>query len=39
MIKFGVTPEINALSTVMLGVTLLMVLFLFNPTKKNSTFG
>jgi spermidine/putrescine transport system permease protein len=39
MIKYGVTPEINALSTIMLGVTLFMVLFLFNPTKKNSTFG
>ncbi len=39
MIKFGVTPEINALSTIMLGVTFVMVLFLFNPTRKNSTFG
>jgi spermidine/putrescine transport system permease protein len=35
MIKFGVTPEINALSTIMLAVTLLMVLFLFNPRNKD----
>jgi spermidine/putrescine transport system permease protein len=35
MIKFGVSPEINALSTIMLGVTLLMVLLLFNPRNKN----
>jgi spermidine/putrescine transport system permease protein len=36
MIKFGVTPEINALSTVMLGVTLVLVSFLFKMTGKAS---
>lgn len=36
MIKFGVTPEINALSSIMLGVTLLAVLFLFHPEKKSN---
>lgn len=29
MIKFGVTPEINALSTLMLGATLILVAFIF----------
>ena len=36
MIKFGVTPEINALSTLMLGVTLTMVSLFFGPVKKLS---
>lgn len=35
MIKFGVTPEINALSTIMLAVTLVLVLLFFKPLKKN----
>lgn len=35
MIKFGVTPEINALSTLMLGATLLMVVTFFKPGKSN----
>lgn len=34
MIKFGVTPEINALSTLMLGATLLLVLIFFKPAGK-----
>ena len=33
MIKFGVTPEINALSTLMLVVTFLLVFIFFNPKK------
>jgi spermidine/putrescine transport system permease protein len=33
MIKFGVSPEINALSTLMLGVTLLLVVIFFKPSK------
>ena len=33
MIKFGVTPEINALSTLMLVVTFLLVFIFFNPRK------
>lgn len=37
MIKFGVTPEINALSTVMLIVTFLFVFIFFNPKKKYMT--
>jgi spermidine/putrescine transport system permease protein len=35
MIKFGVTPEINALSTLILGVTLVCVLFFFRPIKRS----
>jgi spermidine/putrescine transport system permease protein len=31
MIKFGVTPEINALSTLILALTLVMVLLFFKP--------
>jgi ABC-type spermidine/putrescine transport system permease subunit II len=31
MIKYGATPEINALSTLLLGVTLVMVLAFFRP--------
>jgi spermidine/putrescine transport system permease protein len=31
MIKFGVSPEINALSTLMLGVTFVMVALFFRP--------
>lgn len=37
MIKFGVTPEINALSTIMLGLTLVLVGVLFKPTRKSIT--
>lgn len=33
MIKFGVTPEINALSTIMLGATLALVMIFFKPEK------
>jgi spermidine/putrescine transport system permease protein len=32
MIKFGVTPEINALSTLMLGATLVLVFLFFRPS-------
>jgi ABC-type spermidine/putrescine transport system permease subunit II len=35
MIKFGVSPEINALSTLMLGATLLLVVTFFKPGKSN----
>ncbi len=35
MIKFGVSPEINALSSLMLGATLLTVLFFFRPFRKS----
>lgn len=35
MIKFGVTPEINALSTLMLGATLLMVMLFFKPERAH----
>ena len=34
MTKFGVTPEINALSSLILGVTLACVLFFFKPFRK-----
>lgn len=37
MIKFGVTPEINALSTLILGVTLVLVLFIFKPFGKKKS--
>ena len=37
MVKFGISPEINALSTIMLGVTLMMVVLFFRPRSK-STF-
>jgi spermidine/putrescine transport system permease protein len=33
MIKFGVSPEINALSTLMLGATLILVVVFFKPSK------
>jgi spermidine/putrescine transport system permease protein len=33
MIKFGVTPEINALSSLMLGATLVLVVIFFKPVK------
>jgi spermidine/putrescine transport system permease protein len=33
MIKFGVSPEINALSTLMLGATLILVVIFFKPSK------
>lgn len=33
MIKFGVSPEINALSTILLAVTLVMVLVFFRPAR------
>ena len=36
MIKFGVTPEINALSTLMLGATLFLVMFFFTPSKSEA---
>jgi spermidine/putrescine transport system permease protein len=31
MIKFGVSPEINALSTIMLGATFILILMFFRP--------
>jgi spermidine/putrescine transport system permease protein len=34
MIKFGVTPEINALSTIILLATLLMVVFFSKPLRR-----
>ena len=34
MIKFGVSPEINALSTLILGATLIMVFLFFKPFQK-----
>jgi spermidine/putrescine transport system permease protein len=34
MIKFGVSPEINALSTLMLGATLILILAFFRPSKN-----
>lgn len=34
MIKFGVSPEINALSTLMLGATLVLVVVFFKPSKS-----
>jgi len=34
MIKFGVSPEINALSSLMLGATLLLVVAFFKPGKS-----
>ena len=34
MIKFGVTPEINALSTIMLAATLFLVVVFFKPAKS-----
>ena len=37
MIKFGVSPEINALSTLMLGATLILVVFFFRPSKGAPT--
>jgi spermidine/putrescine transport system permease protein len=36
MIKFGVTPEINALSTIMLGATLALVMIFFKPEKAKA---
>jgi spermidine/putrescine transport system permease protein len=36
MIKYGVTPEINALSTLMLGATLALVLAFFKPFRTTS---
>jgi spermidine/putrescine transport system permease protein len=36
MIKFGVTPEINALSTVMLIATFFLVLVFFRPSNEGS---
>jgi spermidine/putrescine transport system permease protein len=35
MIKFGVSPEINALSSLMLGATLLLIVAFFKPEKNN----
>lgn len=35
MIKFGVSPEINALSTIVLGATLILVIIFFKPPKKS----
>lgn len=37
MIKFGVSPEINALSTLMLGATLLIVIIFFNPARNRGS--
>ncbi|MDB5038179.1 MAG: Spermidine/putrescine transporter permease PotC [Bacteriovoracaceae bacterium] len=34
MIKYGISPKVNALSTLILLATILMVLFIFNPKKK-----
>lgn len=34
MIKFGMSPKINALSTLILLATILLVLFIFKPRKK-----
>ena len=34
MVKFGVSPEINAISTVMLAVTLFIVLLVFRPNAR-----
>ena len=36
MIKFGVSPEINALSTIMLLVTLVLVFVSFRPAKRTA---
>lgn len=36
MIKFGISPKVNALSTLILLGTILLVVFLFNPRKKKS---
>jgi spermidine/putrescine transport system permease protein len=36
MIKFGVSPEINALSTLMLAITLVLVLIFFRPGKSRA---
>jgi spermidine/putrescine transport system permease protein len=36
MIKFGVSPEINALSTLMLGATLVLVIVFFKPAKSKA---
>ncbi|MGZ3687691.1 MAG: ABC transporter permease [Bdellovibrionota bacterium] len=35
MVKFGVSPEINALSTLMLGATLIFVVAFFRPSKAS----
>jgi spermidine/putrescine transport system permease protein len=35
MIKFGVSPEINALSSLMLGATLLLIVTFFKPEKTH----
>lgn len=37
MIKFGVSPEINALSTILLAITLILVIFLFRPLQKQKS--
>jgi spermidine/putrescine transport system permease protein len=39
MIKFGVSPEINALSTLMLGATLVLVGVFFRPSKGGAPAG
>jgi spermidine/putrescine transport system permease protein len=39
MIKFGVSPEINALSTLMLGATLVLVAVFFRPSKGGAPAG
>jgi spermidine/putrescine transport system permease protein len=36
MIKFGVSPEINALSTLMIGATIVLVLAFFRPHRTTS---
>lgn len=36
MIKYGMSPKVNALSTLILVATTLMVIFIFNPKKKDS---
>jgi spermidine/putrescine transport system permease protein len=35
MVKFGISPEINAISTVLLAVTLLLVLIFFRPLRRH----
>lgn len=39
MIKFGVSPEINALSTLMLGATLVLVVIFFKPSRPGPRSG
>ncbi len=36
MIKFGISPKVNALSTLILVATIFLVIFIFNPKRKRS---